>query len=98
MTDASQPSAQFATQALSIIVRPPAVPSVFVANGGSGNVTDYALSATGNTPSRVTIGRGNGLLAPSGVAVDATGRLFVVNAGSNSISEFAPYATSSLQA
>jgi sugar lactone lactonase YvrE len=93
-TDASQPTAQFALQTLSIVVRPPVVPSVLVANGGSGTVTDYPLSPTGNVAPLFTLGHGNRLSGPSGVAVDSTGRVYVVNSGGNTVSEFAPGVTS----
>jgi hypothetical protein len=94
-TDASQPTAQFALQALSIVVRPPVVPSVLVTNGASGTVTDYPLSPTGNVAPLFTLGQGNKLSAPSGVAVDTTGRVYVVNSASSTVSEFAPGVTSS---
>ena len=93
VTDVSQPRAQSVTQALTIVVRPPVVPSVFVTNGASGGVTDYALTSTGNAAPLLTLGRGNALLAPTGVAVDPDGRLYVANSGNDSISVFAPYAS-----
>jgi sugar lactone lactonase YvrE len=95
VTDASQPTAQLAVQALSIVVRVPVVPSVLVANGGSGTVTDYPLSPTGNVAPLFTLGQGNKLSGPSGVAVDTTGRVYVVNSANSTISEFAPGVTSS---
>jgi sugar lactone lactonase YvrE len=95
VSDVSQPTAQFATEALSIAVHPPVLPSVFTANGGSGTVTDYALTDNGNVAPLLTLGQGNKLLAPSGVAVDTTGRLYVVNAGANSVSVFPAGASSS---
>ncbi len=95
VTDATQPTSQFALQALSIVVAPPTLPSVLVANGGSGTVTDYPLGAKGNVAPLFTLGQGNRLSAPSGVAVDTTGRVYVVNSSGNSISEFAPGVTSS---
>ena len=94
VTDASLPTAQFAVQALSIVVRPPVVPSVLVANGGSGTVTDYPLSPSGNVAPLFTLGQANMLSAPGGVAVDTTGRVYVVNSASSTISEFAPGVTS----
>jgi hypothetical protein len=71
---------------LSIVVRPPVVPSVLVANGGSGTVTDYPLSPTGNVAPLFTLGQGNKLSGPSGVAVDSTGRVYVVNSAGNTVS------------
>jgi sugar lactone lactonase YvrE len=88
VTDVSQPAAQFATESLNITVHPPVLPSVFTTNGGSGTVTDYALSDNGNVAPLITLGQGNKLLGPSGVAVDTTGRVYVVNSGANSVSEF----------
>ena len=61
------------------------VPSVLVTNGGSGTVTDYPLSPTGNVAPLFALGAGNKLSGPSGVAVDATGRVYVVNSASNSV-------------
>ena len=90
VTDASQPTAQFADQALSIVVHRMAVPNVLVANGASGTVTDYPLSPTGNVAPLFTLGRGNKLSAPSGVAVDTTGRIYVVNSADDTVREFAP--------
>ncbi len=95
VTDATLPTAQSAVQALTIVVRPPVVPSVVVANGASGTVTDHPLSPTGNVAPLFTLGRGNQLSAPGGVAVDPTGRVYVVNSGSATITEFAPGVTSS---
>jgi sugar lactone lactonase YvrE len=93
VTDVSQPSAQSTTQVLSIDVRRPVVASVYTANGASGTVTDYALSPLGNVSPLLTFGSANKLNAPGGVAVDPTGRLYVVNTGANSISEFPPGAS-----
>jgi sugar lactone lactonase YvrE len=93
VTDASKPTAQSTTQALSIDVRRPVLPSVYTVNGASGTVTDYALTPLGNASPLLTLGPANRLNAPSGVAVDPMGRLYVVNGGANSVSEFAPGAT-----
>ena len=79
---------------LSIVVHPPVVPSVYATSGASGTVTAYALSPLGNVAPRLTLGHGNGLSAPSGIAVDPTGRAYVVNSQANSVSEFDPFATS----
>ena len=95
VTDTSLPAAQSAAQALTIVVRPPVVPSVVVANGGSGTVTDYPISPTGNVAPLFTLGQGNKLSGPSGVAVDPTGRVYVANSANSTISEFAPGVTSS---
>jgi sugar lactone lactonase YvrE len=95
VTDASQPKPQSAFQALTIVVHPAAIPSVLVANGGSGTVTDHPLSPTGDVAPLFTLGPANKLSAPSGVAVDTSGRVYVVNSGSDSIREFAPGVSSS---
>jgi sugar lactone lactonase YvrE len=90
VTDVSQPAAQFATEPLSITIHPPVLPSVFTTNGGGGTVTDYALSDNGNVAPLLTLGQGNKLLGPSGVAVDTTGRVYVVNSSADSVSVFGP--------
>jgi sugar lactone lactonase YvrE len=94
VTDTSPPTAQSAVQALTIVVRAPVVPSVVVANGGSGAVTDYPLSPTGNVAPLFKLGAGNKLSGPGGVAVDTTGRVYVLNSSNSTISEFAPGVTS----
>jgi sugar lactone lactonase YvrE len=93
VTDVSQPAAQFATQSLAITVHPPVLPSVFATNGGAGTLTDYALSDNGNVAPLLTLGQPSKLVGPSGVAVDTTGRVYVVSSGANSVSEFAPGAS-----
>lgn len=56
---------------------------LYVANAGrsgNGSITVYAPGATGNVTPTATIAGGNtGLTAPSSIALDATGRLYVMN-------------------
>ena len=69
-------------------------PTTYVANPPAGSVTAYATGATGDASPTLTLtGPHTGLSRPTGVVVDATGRVFVANSGNNSITEYAPEAT-----
>jgi hypothetical protein len=72
---ASHP-AQNASDILSLASAQAPFPSTF----SSGTVNDLTLAVTYT---------GGGLSSPSGVAVDASGNVWVANAGNNSVSEFA---------
>jgi NHL repeat len=66
-------------------------PSTYVANQVAGSVTAYAAGASGDVaPTLALAGAGTGLSSPTGVVVDVTGRVFVANAGNNSITESRP--------
>jgi sugar lactone lactonase YvrE len=68
------------------------VPYLFVSNGNS--VIEYAQGATGDAAPVATIsGSSTGFDGSFGIAVDASGELFVANYGSNSVTEYAPGAT-----
>lgn len=67
---------------------------IFVANTGNNTITAYAPAATGIVPANETpfltlSGAATGLNAPFGVAIDAFGRLWVGNSGSNTVEVFA---------
>jgi sugar lactone lactonase YvrE len=65
---------------------------LYVANcgclgGAVASITRYAAGATGNaTPTATIAGSNTRLTGPAGIAVDAAGRLYVTNFGSNGIS------------
>jgi hypothetical protein len=68
---------------------------LFVANAADGygvfSVTEYAPGAHGNaTPIATITGPNTGLDAPVGLAVNASGDLFVANADGNTVTEYAP--------
>src|SRR5256885_5147862 len=74
---------------------PPRVPPgpLYVANYNGSSVTAYAAGATGNATPTVTIaGSNTGLNHPSGVALDAAGRLYVATF-SDSVTSYATGAT-----
>ena len=57
-------------------------------------MTEYAQGATGDAAPLATIaGADTGLDGPFGMAVDASGDLFVADYASNSVTEYAPGAT-----
>src|SRR6266571_2697869 len=59
-------------------------------SGDTGRITVYAAGATGNAPPVATIaGSNTGLSVPTGIALDATGRLFVANSFGNSVTVYA---------
>src|SRR3989442_13272946 len=53
-------------------------------SSGSTSITVYAAGASGNaTPSATITGNNTGLSGPHGIALDAAGRLYVANGGTN---------------
>jgi sugar lactone lactonase YvrE len=71
------------------------VPYLFVSSGNS--VTEYAQGATGDAAPLATIsGSSTGIDGPFGIAVDASGDLFVADYASNSVTEYAPGATGNI--
>jgi hypothetical protein len=54
------------------------VGSVFVTNTGASTVTAFAATSSGATPPRATFGQ-NDLIAPTGIALDRAGNVFVAN-------------------
>src|ERR1700676_5320520 len=61
------------------------VTNLFVVNGGTNNVTEYAPPYTG-VPTTIS----NSMNAPLGLAFDARGALFVANVGNNTVTKYAP--------
>jgi sugar lactone lactonase YvrE len=89
-TDASTPVAGYATARLLLTVKAPVMRSVYVTDGARGTLSVFPLDVTGNIAPTFAFGQANGLLAPDGAAIDSTGRVYVVNAGSNAVTELAP--------
>ena len=56
ITDQSLPTAQTATATISITIDPAIVPAAYVANGGNGTVTSYAIGGSGNLAPLTTFG------------------------------------------
>ncbi|HEY1712409.1 MAG TPA: beta-propeller fold lactonase family protein [Solirubrobacteraceae bacterium] len=91
LSDQSLPTAQTATGKISIAIAPAVTPAVYVANGGNGTVTSYAVGGAGNlTPLTVFARTGFGLNAPSAVAIAPSGRVYVANTGNDSVTSYAP--------
>ncbi len=91
LTDQSLPAAQTAPAKVSITIDPPITPAVYVANGGNGTVTSYAVGGSGNLGPLTTFARtGFGLNAPAGVTIAPSGRVYVVNSGNASVTSYAP--------
>jgi hypothetical protein len=94
-SSASRPQAR----QLAWVRRAPAVaaascaPCIYVANealGGEGSVTAYPLSAGGNVAwSRAIQGAKTGLGVASGVALDASGNIYVASGGANAVLVYA---------
>jgi sugar lactone lactonase YvrE len=66
------------------------------ASGGTGTdaILIFASGATGDTaPTRTISGSNTGLSTPTGIALDASGNIYVANSGNATISEFANTAT-----
>ncbi len=91
-TDSTKPDPPSATVTLFLTVTPPIVRSVYVTDGARGTLSDFPLDLTGNIAPLSTFGQANGLLAPAGVAIDASGRAYVANSQSNAVTELAPSA------
>jgi sugar lactone lactonase YvrE len=91
-TDATKPNPPSATMTLFLTITPPIVRSVYVTDGARGTLSEFPLGLSGNITPLSTFGQANGLLAPTGVAVDASGRVYVANSQSNAITELAPFA------
>src|SRR6266516_60461 len=70
----------------------PVTPAAFyVANFTGNSITVYAAGAAGNaTPAASIAGSNTGLSVPVGIALDATGRLYVIDNFSNTITIYAP--------
>lgn len=69
--------------------------NIWVSNYGSNNVTELCGSNTAKCPAGMTTGSvintytaGGTITNPSGIAIDATGNVWVPNFGSNSVTEF----------
>jgi sugar lactone lactonase YvrE len=87
-TDATSPTHRTVTRSLTLTVTG-IVPAVYAANGANDSVTSYPLGGSGNVaPATRLAGTGQGLNAPSGLVLDAAGRLYVADAGSSSITEY----------
>jgi 6-phosphogluconolactonase (cycloisomerase 2 family) len=90
-TDQSLPTAQTATATISVTIGPAIQPAVYVANGGNGTVTSYAVGASGNLSPLTTFGRLSfGLDGPAGIAIAPSGRVYVANSGNDSVTQYAP--------
>jgi hypothetical protein len=85
------PIATFSGSATGLALAPAPAYS-FVANVGANSVTAYAQGADGSrqVPAAIIQGPDTGLDAPTAVAVNPAGDLFVGNAGNNSVTEYAP--------
>lgn len=91
LTDQSLPTAQTATATIAVAIDPAITPAVYVANGGNGTVSSYAIGGAGNlAPLTVFARAGFGLNAPSGVTVAPSGRVYVANSGNDSVTSYAP--------
>jgi sugar lactone lactonase YvrE len=91
ITDQSLPAAQTTTAAISITIDSAIVPAAYVANGGNGTVTSYAIGTSGNLAPLTTFGRtGFGLNAPAGITIAPSGRVYIANSGNDSVTGYAP--------
>ena len=91
LTDQSLPTVQTATATISVVIDPAITPAVYVANGGNGTVTSYAVGGAGNLAPLTTFGRtGFNLDAPAAVTIAPSGRVHVVNTGNDSVTSYAP--------
>lgn len=96
ITDQSLPTAQTATATMSITIDPAVVPAVYVANGGNGTVTSYALGGSGNLAPLTSFGRTCfGLDAPAGITIAPSGRVYIANSSNDSVTGYAPGAAGS---
>jgi sugar lactone lactonase YvrE len=90
-TDQSLPTPQAATTTVTLAVDPAIQPAVYVANGGNGTLTSYAVGGSGNLAPLTTFGRlGFGLNAPAAVTIAPSGRVYVANGGGNTVTSYAP--------
>jgi 6-phosphogluconolactonase (cycloisomerase 2 family) len=91
LTDRSLPVAQTASATVSITIDPAIQPAVYVANGGNGTVTSYAIGSSGNLAPLTTFARsGFDLSGPAGLTIAPSGRVYVANGGNSSVTEYAP--------
>jgi Fibronectin type III domain len=87
------PIAAFSGPATGLALAPAPAYS-FVANAGANSVTAYARGADGSrqVPAAIIQGPDTGLDAPTAVAVNPAGDLFVADDNDNSVTEYAPRA------
>ena len=87
------PIAAFSGPAIGLALAPAPAYS-FVANVGANSVTAYAQGADGSrqVPAAIIQGPNTGLDAPTAVAVNPAGDLFVADDNDNSVTEYAPRA------
>ncbi len=86
VTDSSNPK-RTATKALSLTSNA-IVPAVYATNGGNDSVTSYPLVSGNPAPKTRLSGIPQGLNGPDGLVLNAAGRLYVANSGTNSITEY----------
>jgi hypothetical protein len=68
---------------------------VYVVHGGYSGLVSFPLGAGGNvSPHSQITGSQTGLLGTAGVAINPTGRLYITNSGSNSVTEYPNQANS----
>lgn len=87
VTDSAAPPGSL-TNTRTYTVFPAVQPSVFIANGGNSLVNSFPLSMSGNIAPLSTFGTSVGINAPSGLAFDSFGNLFVANYGAGTITEY----------
>jgi hypothetical protein len=93
ITDSSTP-AQSTSRPFTLTINQGPIPGVYVANDGDSVINAFALGATGNTAPVATIaGPATTLAAPTGLALDQTGRLYVANSQADAIDVFGPGAS-----
>ena len=91
-TDSARPAAASGTRTLTLSVT--VAPGVYAANSAGDSVTEYPLSASGDsTPALAISGPNTGLATPESVILDATGRTYVANTAAGTVTEYAPGAT-----
>ena len=87
VTDSATPAASL-TNTRTYTVFPAVVPAVFVANGANSFINSFALASAGNVGPLATLGPGVGINAPSALAFDGFGNLFVANYGAGTLTEY----------
>jgi hypothetical protein len=96
LLDSSTPTAQQATQSLTLRIYPRPQPAVWVGNGANSDVNAFSVGTSGNRALARLSGMTTGLEGIGGLAVDRAGELYVASSSAEAIDVFAPGASGNI--
>jgi hypothetical protein len=91
--DSSTPTAQQASQSLTLRVYPAPLPAVWVGNGANSDVNAFTVGTSGNQALERLSGSATGLEGIGGLVFDPVGELYVASSSGEAIEVFAPGAS-----